>query len=132
MEWELSVILCLGRSAIDSEPVLEPECKPGARGMPITVRGLIRKRPLLDARIASAAAPGQVLVLATVKKLVVRSDILLLDFATHRLKGVPELRHLYELATRSSGYSARIIWRRAITERPKWSTTVWRGWNGRP
>jgi class 3 adenylate cyclase/pimeloyl-ACP methyl ester carboxylesterase len=47
------------------------------------------------ARIASLAAPGEVLVSATVRDLVAGSGITFSDRGLHALKGLPERRHLY-------------------------------------
>jgi class 3 adenylate cyclase len=50
------------------------------------------------ARIASIAAPGEVLVSATVRDLIAGSEIVLVDRGPHTLKGLPEQRYLYSVA----------------------------------
>jgi pimeloyl-ACP methyl ester carboxylesterase len=52
----------------------------------------------IGARIAARAEPGQVWVSQTVKDLVAGSGIRFRDRGTHRLKGVPDKWHLYEVA----------------------------------
>ncbi len=49
----------------------------------------------LGARIAAAAAPGEILVSRTVKDLVAGSGIAFEDRGPHTLKGIPEAWHLY-------------------------------------
>jgi class 3 adenylate cyclase len=49
----------------------------------------------IGARVATSAAPGEVLVSSTVKDLVVGSGLRFLDRGVHRLKGVPGEWHLY-------------------------------------
>ena len=49
----------------------------------------------IGARVASLAAPGEVLVSSTVKDLVVGSGLEFADRGTHALKGAPEEWHLY-------------------------------------
>jgi class 3 adenylate cyclase len=52
----------------------------------------------IGARIASIAAPGEVLVSSTVKDLVAGSDLRFEDRGEHRLKGIPEPWRLFALA----------------------------------
>jgi class 3 adenylate cyclase len=49
----------------------------------------------IAARVASSAAPGEVLVSGTVKDLVVGSSIEFVDRGEHELKGVPGTWKLY-------------------------------------
>src|SRR5439155_18641269 len=49
----------------------------------------------IGARVATSAAPGEVLVSSTVKDLVVGSGISFCDRGLHTLKGVPGEWHLY-------------------------------------
>jgi class 3 adenylate cyclase len=49
----------------------------------------------IGARVATSAAPGEVLVSSTVKDLVVGSGLRFLDRGVHKLKGVPGEWHLY-------------------------------------
>ena len=51
----------------------------------------------IGARIASLAAPGEVLVSSTVKDLVAGSDLHFEPRGEHRLKGVPEPWNLFAL-----------------------------------
>jgi class 3 adenylate cyclase len=51
----------------------------------------------IGARIATTAAPGEVLVSSTVRDLVSGSGILLTDTGSHRLRGVPEEWRLYRV-----------------------------------
>jgi class 3 adenylate cyclase len=53
----------------------------------------------IGARVASLAAPGEVLVSRTVKDLVAGSGIGFRDCGEHELKGVPEGWHLYAVGT---------------------------------
>jgi class 3 adenylate cyclase len=50
------------------------------------------------ARVAAAAAPGEVLVTGTVKDLSAGSEIAFDDRGVHELKGIPEARRLYRAA----------------------------------
>ena len=52
----------------------------------------------IGARIASLAAPGEVLVSSTVKDLVAGSDLRFEDRGERELKGVPDARRLFALA----------------------------------
>ena len=51
----------------------------------------------LAARIAAAAAPGEVLVSATTRDLVAGSGLAFVDRGEHQLKGIPEPRRLFAL-----------------------------------
>jgi class 3 adenylate cyclase len=53
----------------------------------------------IGARVASAAAPGEVLVSSSVRDLVAGSGMVFLDRGVRRLRGVPEPRRLYAVAT---------------------------------
>jgi class 3 adenylate cyclase len=53
----------------------------------------------IGARVATSAAPGEVLVSGTVKDLVVGSGLQFADRGVHRLKGVPGEWHLYAVET---------------------------------
>ena len=53
----------------------------------------------IGARIAALAGPGEVLVSATVKDLVVGSGLRLEPHGTHRLKGVPDAVAVYAVAS---------------------------------
>lgn len=53
----------------------------------------------LASRVMSAAQPGEVLVSATVKELVLGSGVEFSDRGLHQLKGVPGECHLYRVAT---------------------------------
>ena len=50
------------------------------------------------ARVASQAAPGEVLVSSTVKDLVAGSSIVFEDRGDHQLKGIPDTWHLFAVA----------------------------------
>lgn len=52
----------------------------------------------IGARVASRAAPGEVLVSQTVKDLVAGSGLAFVDRGTAELKGVPGQWHLYAVA----------------------------------
>jgi pimeloyl-ACP methyl ester carboxylesterase len=52
----------------------------------------------IGARVASAAAPDQILVSSTVKDLVVGSRLRFADYGLHPLKGIPGEWHLFSLA----------------------------------
>ena len=52
----------------------------------------------LGARVASLAAPGEVLVSQTVRDLVAGSGLELLDRGTHELKGIPGEWKLFAVA----------------------------------
>jgi class 3 adenylate cyclase len=53
----------------------------------------------LAARVASLAGNGEVLVSSTVKDLAAGSGLEFEDTGTHQLKGVPEPKRLFRLAT---------------------------------
>ena len=57
----------------------------------------------IGARVASLAAPGEVLTSSTVKDLVVGSGIAFVDRGTHALKGVPGEWQLYAVDGAASG-----------------------------
>ena len=57
----------------------------------------------IGARVASLAAPGEVLTSSTVKDLVVGSGIAFVDRGTHALKGVPGEWQLYAVDGEASG-----------------------------
>jgi class 3 adenylate cyclase len=52
----------------------------------------------IGARIASAAAPGEILVSSTVKDLVAGSNLRFEPRGEHRLKGVPDPLRLFALS----------------------------------
>ena len=56
-----------------------------------------RTDDVIGARVASLAAPREVLVSSTVKDLVVGSGLVFEDRGVHTLKGVPDTWHLYVL-----------------------------------
>ena len=53
----------------------------------------------IGARVAAAAAPGEVLVSSTVKDLVAGSGIEFVDYGVHELKGVPGEWRLYAVGS---------------------------------
>jgi class 3 adenylate cyclase len=56
----------------------------------------------IGARVATAAAPGEVLVSSTVKDLVAGSGIEFEDRGQHQLKGIPTAWHLFAVVPRKS------------------------------
>lgn len=62
----------------------------------------------IGARVASAAAPSEVLTTSTVKDLVAGSGLVFEDVGEHELKGVPDRWHLYRAVRPEEGSGAEV------------------------